>query len=93
LREKREPLKGASRFPYKVETPLASPSRFCFRLEESPAGPMTALLDLPHRDSDAARASSDRAHVVPMHRLRALAGAPAKLAIACPARPSCKGCG
>jgi len=54
---------------------------------------MTALLDLPHRDSDAARASSDRAHVVPMHRLRALAGAPAKLAIALPARPSCKGCG
>ena len=32
----------------------------------------TALLLLPHRDSDAARASSDRAHVVPMHRMQRL---------------------
>ena len=45
LREKREPLKGASRFPYKVETPLASPSRFCFRLVAKAAGPLAWMLD------------------------------------------------
>jgi hypothetical protein len=31
-----------------------------------------ALLRLHHRDSDAARASSDREHVVPMHRMQRL---------------------
>jgi hypothetical protein len=83
LRRGREPLKGARRFPFKVETPPATPSGFCFRLKPAagddrscsyvirphPAGVQFTANGMSRRRNGW---SEGRIQLAPMHRLLVL---------------------